>query len=449
MSTEVGEERIDEQRGHGVEPVAPACRAPTRPAGRAAPTPPCRGPAASRPARRRAATRSPRSWRAVAGRRDDQRDHPLRGDDVGHQRRVLAQAGLELGQRDRVGDLAGALCAATPAPGSAVAARPRAPVPARPASSARSAAVCCVLRRPHRLDPRRQHPGPLRPLEQHRVRPRLDRQRQPAHRQPDAVADHVGLQVQRAERALPGVQVVEAGADVAQRCGAPSRARCELGADVACPAAAPPAGAVGPPQSGQLRRGRRRARRGRDRTRARCQRIVTVASAPSPWARICSQQRLRCADQRSAPCRLQRHVGRDDPRPPPGPRQARGPARANRVRAAAAIRRAHAGSRIARLAAPGPAPPRPGAAQAPRARRSRGRSRRAAGTLVVEPRRPTAPRPGPGADRAAAPGSPAQGPGSAALIVAQGADQVTPQQQRVPEVVLGLGLLRSSSPALA
>ena len=270
------------------------------------------------------------------------------GHDVRDQRGVVVERGLQLGERHRVGDLAGAPVLpgplAHPLPQLGLALGPSAP-PRRAISrsSAGRPTSLRVLRRAHRLDPAGQHPGPLGPLEEHRGLPRLHRQRQPAHAEPGAVAGHPGLQVEGAERALPGVQVVEPGAQVPEG-GRPA--------------------AVRPPRARRARRGRaggrRAGRRGIGRDAHRSARAPSQVAAPDSSraaaagraARVPEQPLLgrarrpapRLARPAAVPRRPGSTLGREHRRRRPGTARPAAPARAKRRRGAA---------RAARRRAPG------------------------------------------------------------------------------------------------
>ena len=79
----------------------------------------------------------------------------------------------------------------------------------RTRSSVSSAASGCVGRRAHRRDPADQRAGAFGPLEGERGRAVLESQSHALQRQRPAVAHEGALEVEAAERRLPGVQVVQ------------------------------------------------------------------------------------------------------------------------------------------------------------------------------------------------------------------------------------------------
>ena len=178
--------------------------------------------------------------------------------------------------------------------------RPRGPRRSRAARRGRRPA-----RRPrgaHRLHPAGQHPGPLRPLEEHRGPARLDRQRQPAHAEPASRGRRPPVcRSRRPEGALPRVQVGEPGPQVLERVGRPPLGGGQLGADVAVEQ---PYGDRRRPRdaaAAQAARAPRRGRRAGCRTRPRPAR-ASAASQRSPCSReLVGQDAPRRAS--AGPCR--------------------------------------------------------------------------------------------------------------------------------------------------
>ena len=222
---------------------------------------------------------------------------------------------------------------------------------------------------------------------------------------------------------------------MSQRCGAPSRASCELGPDIAFQQPHHQLVAVGPPQSGELRPGVvERAAPDQDAgaVQARGHRL----GAQPLGAHLLRQQGCMADQRRRLP--LQADVRRDDhgvrPGAPgvvaqasePGARRGGHPARRRRI-----SHHQTAGEGQLRLGLA--LPQAPGAVVA-------GRSAEQLGTLVVEPHGQQHLGPVLSADRAEHRAHRRQHRVRRAHRVER-ADQVSPQHQRVAEVVLGLGLL--------
>ena len=120
-----------------------------------------------------------------------------------------------------------------------------------------------VGRRPHRSDPADQRPGPLGPLEDQGRVAVLDGQRQAHGGEVAAVTDQGALQVEAAERGLPGVQVgqarrARAGGRAGRRRG-PRASSARTSRQSSRVVTGEPASSRHPAQPGA---GRRRGRRG-------------------------------------------------------------------------------------------------------------------------------------------------------------------------------------------
>ena len=173
---------------------------------------------------------------------DDQHREPVADTQVGEQGGVRGgELGLHLREGGRFPDLAAALAvpAALPDRGGELVAPPglrRARGRLRAVQHPELGQVggqLRVVRGAHRGHPPDQGPGALGPLEDPVRAAVVERRAQPQLGEVTAVADQRALQVEAAERGLPGVQVGQAGADVAPGEGAAAVRLVELGLDLA------------------------------------------------------------------------------------------------------------------------------------------------------------------------------------------------------------------------
>ena len=201
----------------------------------------------------------------------DQRGDPAVDDDVGDQGGVvLRQRGLQLVELGRLAD-AGRPPRRTSSAGGPGRAAPR-PAGPRPyaagsapcssRSSVRSRGHLLVGRRAHRRDPTDQGPGALGPLEDQRRVAVVEREPQALPGQVAAVPDERALQVEAAERGLPGVQVGEPGPHVLAGVATVAAGLGQLGPHLAPQQPRRDRGVLVDAHPVEAGRGRRRGRRG-------------------------------------------------------------------------------------------------------------------------------------------------------------------------------------------